>query len=321
MNILFITASRLGDAVLSTGLLAYITAQWPQARITVACGPLAASLFDGLPGRQAVIPLRKQSYNRHWVGLWRATVGTRWDMVVDLRNSAVSRLIRAERRYIYGRSTDRAAHKVEQAAQVMGLPRAAGMVPAPQIWISPAQEQAARALIPEGGPVLAIGPAANWIGKSWPPARFIALIEALTAPDGILPEARVAVFAAPGEEQTASQVLQSVPQSRQLDLIAKTDPGTAAASLARCALYVGNDSGLMHCAAAAGIPTFGLFGPSHDEWYRPWGPHTGFIRTKESFDELISFPGYDPKTLDHSLMVSLQTETVIEAVEKFWREA
>ena len=44
-----------------------------------------------------------------------------------------------------------------------------------------------------------------------------------------------------------------------------------AAMLARCALYVGNDSGLMHLAAAAGTPTLGLFGPSRASEYAPTG--------------------------------------------------
>ena len=44
-----------------------------------------------------------------------------------------------------------------------------------------------------------------------------------------------------------------------------------AACLARCALFIGNDSGLMHLAAAAGAPTLGLFGPTPAEEYAPAG--------------------------------------------------
>ncbi len=42
MNILFITSTRIGDAVLSTGILDHLVGQIPDARITVACGPEAA---------------------------------------------------------------------------------------------------------------------------------------------------------------------------------------------------------------------------------------------------------------------------------------
>ena len=50
MRILFITATRIGDAVLSTGLLAHLIEHHPEARITIACGPVAAPLFSAVPG-------------------------------------------------------------------------------------------------------------------------------------------------------------------------------------------------------------------------------------------------------------------------------
>jgi ADP-heptose:LPS heptosyltransferase len=192
-------------------------------------------------------------------------------------------------------------------------------VPAPVIWAAKAQAEKAAALIPAGGPVLGIGPTANWIGKTWAQENFIELVRRLTAPGGILPGARVAVFAAPGEEENACKVLSSVPEARRIDVIAKADPGTAAAALSRCAFYVGNDSGLMHCAAAAGTPTVGLFGPSWPHLYRPWGAHTTFVTTPQNFAELTDFPGYDPKTLDRSLMAGLTVNMVEEAINKEFR--
>lgn len=315
MNVLFITANRLGDAILSTGLADYIHRTWPQARITVVCGGLPATLFEGMPGLAKIIVLKKKSWNRHWIGLWARTVLRRWDLVVDLRDSAVSRLIPARKRFIFGRHIDPALHKVEQNAAVMKL----ADIPSPALWPTAAQKARAAQLIPDGGPVLAVGPTANWAGKTWPADRFIALISALTGPAGILSGARVAVLAAPGEEEAARLVLNSIPDGRGIDLIAKTDPGTAGAALARCALYIGNDSGLMHCAAAAGTPTFGLFGPSWPQLYRPWGPHASYASTPETFAELVDFEGYDPATVG-TLMNSLSVGAVLDRVRAFWTE-
>ncbi len=315
MNVLFITSNRLGDAVLSTGLLDYIIQTHPDASITVACGHLPASLFEGVPSLNRVIAFKKQKHHKHWFDLWRQVIGTKWDIVVDLRDSAVSRLICAKQRHIFSKHIDKSQHKVQQIAAVMGLEA----LPAPCVWVTDVQQKRAKELIPERVPVLAVGPTANWIGKTWAAERFIEVVEFITAPDGILPGARVAVFAAPGEEEDAYKVLNAVPQERQIDVIAKTDPGTAVASLQRCGFYIGNDSGLMHCAAAAGVPTVGLFGPSYPHLYGPWGKHTAFVRTPESFDQLIDFAGYTPQTLDHSLMGSLTTENVISAIKDFWK--
>ncbi len=305
MNILFITSSRIGDAVLSTGLLDYMAQTWPKARVTIACGPLAVSLFEGYPNLERIIPLRKQSYNRHWIRLWKQAIGTRWDIVVDLRDSAVSRLVFTKNKFIFGAHINRENHKVEQNAEVMSLWPA----PAPKLWFTEKQRDAAEKLLPPGGLILGVGPAANWQGKTWPAERFIEIVKFLTAPDGMMRNARVAVFGAPGEEEICRKVLASVPADKQIDAIAKGSPGAAAAAIARCDFFIGNDSGLMHCAAASGVPTLGLFGPSYPHLYRPWGGE--YISTPETFDELIDYPGYTPKTAP-CLMKSLTVDMVRE---------
>jgi len=67
-------------------------------------------------------------------------------------------------------------------------------------------------------------------------------------------------------------VLAALPDA--IDLCGALSLPEAAACLARAALFVGNDSGLMHLAAAAGAPTLGLFGPTPAEEYGPAGRST-----------------------------------------------
>lgn len=309
-RILFITSTRIGDAVLSTGLIDHLARTRSEPRFTIVCGPLPAPLFAGVPGLERLIVLQKKPWNQHWISLWSQTVGTVWDVVVDLRNSAVSRLLLARERYTHGHHIDGARHKVEQNAQVLGL----GTVPAPRLWPTAEQTRRAAQLVPDLLPVIGVGPTANWIGKTWPGDRFIEVIDQLTRPGGLYAGAAVAVFAAPGEEIEAHKVLNAIPQDRRINMIAKGDPGVAAAALSRCRFYIGNDSGLMHCAAAMGVPTLGLFGPSYPAIYRPWGPQAAYVRTPETFDELKAFPGYNPKTLTHTLMESLTVEMVMEKI-------
>lgn len=313
MKILFITATRIGDAVLSTGLLDYMYRTWPDAKVTVACGPLPASLFEGFPNVEKIIPLKKKPYSGHWVDLWKQVIGTKWDVVVDLRNSAVSRLVVAKKRYIFGHRIDQQKHKAEQAADVMKLV----YVPAPALYFNEEQMNFAKSLIADGRMVLGVGPSANWIGKTWPAENFIDVIKWMTGEEGPMKGARVAVFAAPGEEVQARPVLESVPADRRIDGIAKGNPGEVAAALSLCDFFIGNDSGLMHAAAAASVPTLGLFGPSYPHLYAPWGEHTAYVQTPQSYDELIDFEGYDPKTLDHSLMSGLEPQQVINIIERF----
>lgn len=311
MKVLFITSSRIGDAVLTTGLLDYISQSHPDAKVTIVCAPLVQSLFEGYPNLEKIISLKKQKHNKHWMDLWKQVAPVKWDMVIDIRNSLVSRLVRAKKRYIFGGHIDQKLHKVEQAGALMKL----AQTPAPKLWFTAAQKQKAEGLIPCGDPVLGIGPTANWIGKTWPAERFIEVIKFMTAPNGPMPNARVAIFAAPGEEDVARQVFNTIPEDRRIDVIAKTDPATAAATIARCDFYIGNDSGLMHCAAAAGVPTLGLFGPSYPHLYRPWG--ADYISTPETFDQLINYPGYTPATAP-CLMGSLSVEMVQEKLREIF---
>jgi ADP-heptose:LPS heptosyltransferase len=88
--------------------------------------------------------------------------------------------------------------------------------------------------------------------------------------------------------------------------------------LRRCALFVGNDSGLMHLAAASGIATLGLFGPSYEHRYAPWGARTAYVRTVESCDELVTAPGFDHRNTD-TLMDGLGVAAAVAAAEALWR--
>ena len=82
-------------------------------------------------------------------------------------------------------------------------------------------------------------------------------------------------------------LLQSIPSGKLVEIIGR-DLLTVAACLKQCQLFVGNDSGLMHVAAAMGTPTLGLFGPGFENIYGPWGPHCAVVRTPESSTELLA---------------------------------
>ncbi|MHA1113721.1 MAG: glycosyltransferase family 9 protein [Alphaproteobacteria bacterium] len=312
MRILFVTSTRIGDAVLSTGLLAHLIERHPGARITVACGAVAAGLFAAMPGLERVIPIAKRRGGGHWLDLWRACVGRRWDLVVDLRASALAWLLLARERRVLRRDHG-PTHRVRQLGAVLGL----DPPPAPRLWSTPVQETAAEALVPAGAPTLALGPTANWPGKTWAASRFADLARRLTAADGILPGGRVAIFGGPGEEEMAAPVIAGLPTDRRIDLVGRIDLGTVHACLKRCALFVGNDSGLMHIAAASGIPTLGLFGPSREVHYAPWGPNAAVRRTPESYDALIGAPGYDHRATG-SLMGGLTVDAVEAAAGELW---
>ena len=311
-RILFITGNRLGDAVLSTGILDHVVALRPDARITVACGSLPASLFADWPGLEKIVPIVKTRRRRlgHWLKLWRELAGQRWSDVIDVRSAFFAWTMRADHRWIC-RAEKRHEHRVEELARQLGI----APPPCPRLHVSP--ERAARAARIAGDrPLLAVGPTANWGGKRWPAERFAEAASRLVSPAGILPGARLMVLGAAHERQDSLPVLQATEDP--LDLVGDTDLLDVFALLQRASFYFGNDSGLMHMAAAAGIPTLGLFGPSAEWRYHPWGEKTAVVRTPESLEELTSAPDYDYRS-HKSLMLSLTVDAVVAAAEELWR--
>lgn len=311
MKILFITATRIGDAVLSSGLVAHLAAQYPGARFTIACGAPAAPLFEAVPGLDRLIVIEKKALHSHWLSLWGACVGHRWDRVYDLRGSMLARLLWAGERHI-GDYRDDKIHRVEELGQLIGV----SPPPAPMLSLSGAAQESAAGLIPEETTVLAIGPTANWGGKQWPADRFAALALRVTGPGGLLEGATVAVLGAEPEREMAQPLLDALPGDRRIDLIGQSLP-VAAACIGRSTLYIGNDSGLMHIAAATGTPTLGLFGPSPETRYGPWGAHCASVRTEEGFKELVLAPDFDHLS-QKSLMTGLSVDKAYQALAKLY---
>ncbi|MBL8571881.1 MAG: glycosyltransferase family 9 protein [Phreatobacter sp.] len=283
MRLLFVTATRIGDAVLSTGLLGHLLDRHPGARVTVACGAPARSLFTAVPGLERLIVLEKRKFAGHWFGLWASTLPTRWTVAVDLRGSLLTNFLWRARSLV-----DRGAHPGSH--RVVELGRLAGVEPppAPRVWLTPEHRARAAARVPADRPVLAIGPAANWPPKTWPIDRFVALMQALRRPGAALAGARVLVAAAPAERPLIAPMLAAIAPGDLIDLTGGDDLLDVAACLERAALYVGNDSGLMHLAAAAGAPTLGLFGPSPDARYAPWGSRAAVLRADQDFATLMA---------------------------------
>jgi len=230
-----------------------------------------------------------------------------WDLVVDLRSAPLTYLLMAKRQAHMHKSRHD-GHRVRQIAGVLGLE---DNPPLPKLWSDAAHDERAAQLVPDGSPVLAIGPAANWRAKTWRAENFAELCARLTAPDGLLAGGRVAIFGAPEERPQVMNLIEAIPAECRIDLVGKVGLLDIHACLKRCRLYVGNDSGLMHIAAAAGTPTLGLFGPSKEELYAPCGPFGASVRTPLGFDD-IHPEGFDHRASD-SLMDGLTVDHVLAA--------
>ncbi len=155
-------------------------------------------------------------------------------------------------------------------AQLAGDARSP-LPPAPQI--SRKLTDDGHVLLAEAGwtgsrPLVALHPGSGGRKKCWPLENYFTLIAGIAAEfhPGFL------IFSGPAEEQTLKKQIDCFSRARtDVTHIAGAGLGTAASLLARCSLYVGNDSGFSHLAAATGCRVLALFGPTNPAVWRPWG--------------------------------------------------
>jgi len=308
--ILFIAPSRIGDAVLASGLIEALKAEVPEARFTIVGSALSAPLFARTPGLENLLVLEKRPLSLHWLELWRKVSGRHWGLVVDLRGSGLSGRLRRSRRAVYSKSAERGEHKVVEAARLLRLE---ADPPSPFLHTDPEIEARAAALTAGVGPILAMAPNANWIGKTWPIERFASVARRLLGPGGALAGGTLMVLGGPNDRAAAAPLKASAPGGRLIDLVGTEDILVAFAALKRARLFIGNDSGLMHLAAAAGAPTLGLFGPSDETRYAPWGPHGRTVRGSRPFEHFVEV---DPK-LNQAIghMIDLPAARVLAAAD------
>ncbi|GAA0656035.1 glycosyltransferase family 9 protein [Brevundimonas lenta] len=263
--ILYLAEADAEDALLSSGVLAYLVEAMPQASFTVVGSPVTAPLFADTPRLDRLIVLDREG-RLEWLGLWNQVRAIKWGLVVDMRGTTFSGKLSRQKRAI--RSKDEAGvHKVELAARVLQLDE----VPPPRIFVSDMTVSRAEALLPPGeGPILAVAPGADWMGKEWPAERYAKIASTLTAADGPLAGGRVVVIGEDADRDAAHTIRLALPRNRTVELQGKLTKLQAAALLSHASLYLGGDSVWTHLATAVGTPVVAAFGPSDDTVRGPW---------------------------------------------------
>lgn len=309
--ILYIAEADAEEAVLSSGALAQLVEAVPQATFTVVGSPASAPLFADLPRLQRLITLDRDG-RWDWIALWNQVRETHWGLVVDMRGSALSGKLRRQRRAVKGKALP-GVHLVEQAARTLQLDD----IPAPKLFVGRDTQEAADALIPPGdGPILAIGPGADWIGKRWPADRYAKIAISLLGEGGPLAGGRLMIVGEEADRDAAKTVRSAVKRDRVIELQGRLTRLQTAAALSHATLYLGGDSLWTQLAVAAGVPAVAVFGPSDETLKRPW---TGVaVRGPRSLQE---FQALDPRLNQHiQHMMDLPYERVLKAARKLLAE-
>lgn len=288
-RVLVVRLRSIGDTVLATPSLRALRRFLPEARIDILLEDWVAPLLEGSEDVDRVVTVeRKSSASRLRVAkLLRAE---KYDVVYNLHGGSTAALLTratgTRRRVGYAAYSYASLHnhtappssalwgreKTHSAEQQLALLGWTGVPvtdrPASRLAVTDeASEHVSRRLreseFVEGGGFALIHPAAAFDTKTWAAENFARVVEHL-AGRGLAS----VVVAGPGEER----VVRDLRTHTRAPFVSFTDLSlpelTALASRAR--LFVGNDSGVAHIAAAVGVPQVVVFGSSNVAHWSPW---------------------------------------------------
>ena len=274
-NILLITLSNIGDAVMTTPVMAALHNKYPRAVIDIVTDARASELFSHCPYKGEIFLKDKQAGWQGVISLVKQLRTKHYDLVVDLRTDGLTLLLHAGRRLTRRGSKAAGYHAVQRHFGVMGPREGITEIPATCLWLSPqdtdfAQQQLAT--LP-GKRWLALGPGARWAPKCWPAAAYRDLVARLqTQFDAV-------VLLGSTEDVNSCEQVATGMALPCVNLAGKTRLLQAAAVLQQAALFIGNDSGLGHMAAACDTATLTIFGPGDPERYHPWSSRACWVQS------------------------------------------
>ncbi|GFM33519.1 glycosyltransferase family 9 protein [Desulfovibrio subterraneus] len=272
----------LGDAVLTLPLIRTVRAAYPDAEIDFYVRKGLRSLFTGQPELAEVYEYDKRGSQNGFLAaasMGRELASRNYSLWISahtsLRSGIIARWTSARMRIGYSRpffnqwfythTVDRRFPELEEIERLLQLVKPLGIEHVhdwPELVLPADALAAADAFWQERitGPVLGVHPGSVWGTKRWPAASYAEIVRR-----GVEAGAQVLVFAGPGEEHMAREVLDTcgvAALDKVIDLSAKLSLPVLAAYLGRLDCYVTNDSGPMHLAWAQKTPVTAIFGPT-----------------------------------------------------------
>lgn len=333
-KLLVVQTAFLGDAVLTTPLLASLSQEWPEAQISVLTTPQTKEIFTGHPALKEVLLYDKKGEDRGWKAWWRLVHrirSLRFDVAVlphrSFRSALLVWLARIPRRIGFSSSagrwflTDRvpfswSTHDVDRNLLLLRALNLEGRSKIFSVGNASQRPALAKELLERegvlpGSPLVGFVPGSVWATKRWLPERFAALGDMIQK-EG----ARVLLIGGPSDRDSAEAVEKGMSR-KPVNFVGKTNLQEATALLARCSVVVTNDSGPMHLAAAVGTPVVAIFGSTTRELgFFPYGDQHRVIE-KDLPCRPCGLHGHDRCPLGHfRCMTEISAEEVFRAVRE-----
>jgi len=296
-GILLIQLGDIGDVVLTMPTLRALRQHFPDRELMVCVREQAEELVADSPWTDETLLVKKGEMDiRSWIAyqknILRALVTKTFFLAIDLRTGTRGGILAllSSAPYRIGRFAEPAAswrnrifthlvkpenERVQYSTEHnLNIVAPFGIETAdtlPHLTVTELRSRRAHQLLVETGapsnrPLIGIHPFSLWAYKEWRMDRLIALIDGIKARYDV----SVIITGAPEEAVRAEEIRQEC-RSNVISLAGKTTVGDLPALLERCDLFIGVDTAALHIAAAVGVPTLGIFGPSDPVNWAPRG--------------------------------------------------
>src|SRR4030067_2066103 len=291
-KILIRCTNWIGDAVLTMPALAAVRQKFPDAEISILVKPWVAGLFENSPDIDRIIIYDDKKYSR-LCGKRKLVSDLKkhkFDMAILFQNAFEAAFLSflAGIPVRYGYNTDGRGmlltHKIKPSDETLkkhqvwyylDLLKPMGITieePELSLKIENKNKTAASNVlkknrIKKDELIIGINTGASYgPAKRWLPDRYAKLAEMLIERYN----ARIILFGSKDDKEVANEIA-SLSSHKLINLAGKTSLSEATATIERCRLFITNDSGLMHIAAALNVPVIAIFGSTSPERTGPYG--------------------------------------------------
>ena len=268
--------SWLGDAIMATPAIQNIIKTYPDAKITLLGSFVSTQAFENYPNiEKVIVDNTKKDGNRYKNLISLAKSIGKVDLAISFRRSFSSKFmmffVKAKKKFNYKRLTKKEIHLAirynDFVNKVLELNNAAGDL---KLYFKPFKFDK---------PTFGINPGATYgSAKRWYPKEFAKLAISLSSKYDIV------IFGGPSEIEIAKDIEDELIKNGVLNyqnLAGKTTIKELIEKIAGLNLFVTNDSGPMHVAAAYKVKTVSIFGPTKFTETNQWrNDKNGLIVTK-----------------------------------------
>ena len=311
-KILVVSLTNIGDVILTFPVIDILKKDFPSAKLSIIVGPKAESLFCENPYLDKVHVFNKHQPPMESLSWIRELRRERFDLVIDLRNTAIPFMIAPRYRTSYQVKKINGQHmkaKHLNRLESVYTPETQEVEPC-ALFVASREEEYVDQLIENeigrDGCYVIVAPGAADQSKRWSEKKFSSVCDRLITDHNVK-----IIFVGDENDRKVAQRINKFMEADCVNLCGRTNLVQLAELFKHCFFTIVNDSAPMHIASYLNIPVLALFGPSDPSLYGPWSKQSCFLRKSEACQACAN-----PKSaLKHTCMDAITDADVYEMLQ------